>query len=258
MGQDWLGVPLKSEGRTLGVLVVQTYTPDKRLTESDLDILTFVGEHIATALERTRLINETRQRSAELALVNDVQRGLAERLEMQAMYDLVGDRIQEIFDAQVVDIGIVDPRLGTAPFPLHDRARGAVPGRADGADRPTTQDALETREPVRRERRHEADIRRVGPAVRDHRRAAEVVRVRPADRRRPRDRRDLAPEPGPRARVQRRGRAPADHARREPERGARERAAVRGDPSAQQRARVDQRRPPWPGRDGSRCRRCST
>ena len=26
------------------------------------------------------------------------------------MYDLVGDRIQEIFDAQVVDIAILDPR----------------------------------------------------------------------------------------------------------------------------------------------------
>ena len=96
---------------------MQTYTPDKRLTKSDLDILTFVGEHIATALERTRLLNETRQRSAELALVNDVQRGLAERLEMQAMYDLVGDRIQEIFDAQVVDIGILDPASGLIHFP---------------------------------------------------------------------------------------------------------------------------------------------
>ena len=30
---------------------------------------------------------------------------------MQAMYDLVGDKIQEIFDAQVVDIG--DLRLET-------------------------------------------------------------------------------------------------------------------------------------------------
>ena len=29
---------------------------------------------------------------------------------MQAMYDLVGDRIQEIFDAQVVDIGDGRPR----------------------------------------------------------------------------------------------------------------------------------------------------
>ena len=29
---------------------------------------------------------------------------------MQAMYELVGDKIREIFDAQVVDIGIYDPR----------------------------------------------------------------------------------------------------------------------------------------------------
>src|SRR6185436_6284873 len=56
MGQDWLGVPLKSEGRMLGVMVVQTYTPDKRLRHADLDILSVVGEHIATALERTRLL----------------------------------------------------------------------------------------------------------------------------------------------------------------------------------------------------------
>ncbi|MEO8424263.1 MAG: GAF domain-containing protein [Actinomycetota bacterium] len=117
IGQDWLGVPLKSEGHTLGVLVVQTYTPDKRLTRFDLDILTVVGEHVGLALERTRLLNETRQRSAELALVNDVQRGLAERLEMQTMYDLVGDRIQEIFDAQVVDIGILDADSGLIHFP---------------------------------------------------------------------------------------------------------------------------------------------
>ena len=31
---------------------------------------------------------------------------------MQAMYDLVGDRIQEIFDAQVVDIGLLDREDG--------------------------------------------------------------------------------------------------------------------------------------------------
>ena len=31
---------------------------------------------------------------------------------MQAMYDLVGDRLQEIFDAQVVDIGILDESAG--------------------------------------------------------------------------------------------------------------------------------------------------
>ena len=161
MGQDWLGVPLKSEGRTLGVMVVQTYTRDKRLSQADLQILTVVGEHIATALERTRLLSETRQRSAELALVNDVQRGLAERLDMQAMYDLVGDRIQEIFDAQVVDIGILDPASGLIRFPYTIERGVRFP------DEPLEvigfrRIALETREPYVINEDIEAEAGRVG------------------------------------------------------------------------------------------------
>ena len=114
---SWLGVPLLSEGKTLGALVVQSYREGKMHTEADKELLTFVGRHIASALERTRLIDETRQRNAELSLINDVQRGLAMKLDMQAMYDLVGDRLQEIFDAQVVDIGVLDESAGLIHFP---------------------------------------------------------------------------------------------------------------------------------------------
>ncbi|HEV8089258.1 MAG TPA: GAF domain-containing protein, partial [Actinomycetota bacterium] len=105
---DWLGVPLRAEGRTVGAMVVQSYREDVHHTDQDKEVLAFVATHVGSALSRARAIEETRQRGAELALVNDVQRGLAEKLEMQAMYDLVGDRIQEIFDAQVVDIAILD------------------------------------------------------------------------------------------------------------------------------------------------------
>ena len=36
---------------------------------------------------------------------------------MQAMYELVGDKIDEIFDAQVVDIAIYDLEHGTVAYP---------------------------------------------------------------------------------------------------------------------------------------------
>jgi GAF domain-containing protein/DNA-binding response OmpR family regulator len=111
-GTSWVGTPLVSDGRIVGALVVQSYREDRIHTVADLELLTFVGRHIASALERTRLIDETRQRNAELALINDIQRGLAQNLEMQAMYDLVGDRIRNIFDAQVVDIAFVDRDIG--------------------------------------------------------------------------------------------------------------------------------------------------
>ena len=134
-GVDWLGAPLRADGRIVGAIVVQSYRDDVHHTEQDKDILTFVASHIGAALSRARAIEETRQRNAELALITDVQRGLAENLEMQAMYDLVGDRLVEIFDAQVVDIGILDREAGAAPLPVRDRARRSIPGRANRARR---------------------------------------------------------------------------------------------------------------------------
>jgi serine phosphatase RsbU (regulator of sigma subunit) len=49
------------------------------------------------------------QRTAELALINRVQEGLSSRLEMQAIYDLVGDSLRDTFNAQVVMISQYDP-----------------------------------------------------------------------------------------------------------------------------------------------------
>ena len=74
------------------------------------------------ALQNARLVHETRQRNAELALINSVQSALAGELEMQAIYDVVGDKIQEIFDAQAVLIMTVDEATGLMQFPyLTDR-----------------------------------------------------------------------------------------------------------------------------------------
>ena len=175
----WLGAPLLSEGRTLGAVVVQSYREELRHSQADMDLLTFVARHIAAALERTRLIDETRQRSAELALVNDVQRGLAEKLDMQAMYDLVGNRIQEIFDAQVVDIGIVDTSSALIRFPYTIERGVRFPDEPIEIERAPSDRSRDARARGR-ERRHRAGVHGGRATVRARRRAAEVVHLRPA------------------------------------------------------------------------------
>ena len=72
---------------------------------------------MSVALENARLVHETRQRNAELALINSVQQAIAGELDSQAIYDLVGDRIQEVFDAQVVSIAILEAATGMLQFP---------------------------------------------------------------------------------------------------------------------------------------------
>ena len=115
---DWLGVPLKSEDdRTVGVLTVQSYTADVMYTDEDQELLTFVGQHVGAALSRARAIEETRQRNAELALINSVQEALAGEIDLEAIYDAVGDRIRDVFDAQVVDIAMLDEASGLLHFP---------------------------------------------------------------------------------------------------------------------------------------------
>ena len=132
---SWVGAPLHAEGNAVGALVVQSYTAEHQYTEEDRDLLAFVGQHVGAALSRARAIEETRQRNAELALINSVQSALAGELELQAIYDVVGDKIQEVFDAQVVDIAHLRRGDGSDPLPVHDRARRALPRRADRADR---------------------------------------------------------------------------------------------------------------------------
>lgn len=49
---DWLGVPLKVQNKTIGVLVVQSYTEGFRYTEDEKNILMFISEQVAMAITR--------------------------------------------------------------------------------------------------------------------------------------------------------------------------------------------------------------
>jgi len=50
--ESWLGVPLKTHDRVLGVLVLQSYTPDITYGEDEKNILIFVSEQIALSIQR--------------------------------------------------------------------------------------------------------------------------------------------------------------------------------------------------------------
>ncbi|MGH3051248.1 MAG: GAF domain-containing protein, partial [Gaiellaceae bacterium] len=107
-----LFVPLAAGGVSTGLISLQNMDREHAFTDSDVQLLETLGGSLSVALENARLVYETRQRNAELALINGVQESIAGELELQAIYDLVGDKIQEVFDAQVVDISTYDAATG--------------------------------------------------------------------------------------------------------------------------------------------------
>ncbi len=61
---DWLGVPLKSGTTCIGVLVVQSYNENARFEERDREILKFVSQHLAAAIEHKRYEEALRRSEA--------------------------------------------------------------------------------------------------------------------------------------------------------------------------------------------------
>jgi signal transduction histidine kinase len=61
---DWLGLPLQAQGRTLGVLAVQTYARGDTYSERELDLLQCVATQVAAGIER-RQADQDRQRMQE-------------------------------------------------------------------------------------------------------------------------------------------------------------------------------------------------
>src|SRR5712671_743506 len=136
----WLGTP---------VLADQTYRTDRTYEPADLDLLTFVGQHIATALSRARAIEETRQRNAELAVINEIGTALAEQLDFNAILDLVGDRIRSIFEVATGTISLYDEQtqMIRAPYQIDTTGRHDPAGWRLGPG--LTSQVITTRRPLR-------------------------------------------------------------------------------------------------------------
>ncbi|MFN2106605.1 MAG: GAF domain-containing protein, partial [Candidatus Promineifilaceae bacterium] len=113
--QSMLAAPLKRGSLVIGYISIQDVERENVFSEADLRLLSTLAGSMSVAMESARLFDETQnllaqteQRNAELALINNVQAGLAAQIDMQAIYDLVGDKIYEIFEAQSVAITTID------------------------------------------------------------------------------------------------------------------------------------------------------
>jgi GAF domain-containing protein/CheY-like chemotaxis protein len=116
-------VPLTWANQVGGLITVHDYKREHAFSDSDVRLLETLAGALSVALqnarqfaETQRLFAESEQRAAELALVNSIQTALASELDMQGIYDAVGDKIREIFHSADLDIRILDPDTGLVEF----------------------------------------------------------------------------------------------------------------------------------------------
>ncbi len=102
--------------------------------------------------ETQRLLKETEQRAAELAVINSIQEGMAAELDFQAIVDLVGDKLREVFHTGDIGIRWYDAKSESDPLPVRIRAwRAANAIRRRRSPGGIVLRMMETRQPLRRE-----------------------------------------------------------------------------------------------------------
>jgi len=122
--QSMVCVPIFVGDRMAGDISIENYEREHAFGPDDVRVLTTVAASLGVALdnahlfdETQRLLKETEQRNAELAIINSVQAALAAELNIQGIYDAVGDKIREIFHNADTGIRIYDPKTGLIHYP---------------------------------------------------------------------------------------------------------------------------------------------
>src|SRR5206468_6643030 len=108
MPKSVLFVPLVTGGKVTGVISLQNIDREHAFGASDQQLLETLARSLSVALENARLVHETRQRNAELALINGVQDAIAGELEPQAKIGRAACRVREDVDAEAVGISMLE------------------------------------------------------------------------------------------------------------------------------------------------------
>jgi PAS domain S-box-containing protein len=67
---SWIGIPLQTPSRVIGVLVLQHYEKENVYSENDVKFLVSIGSQIALAIERKKREEEISQKNEQLQLIN--------------------------------------------------------------------------------------------------------------------------------------------------------------------------------------------
>ena len=123
-----LVAPLIAHRELIGCLYADIDGAFGRFDNADRDLLAMLANQAAMALANLRTVDglqrtvaectaQLEQRAGELSLIDGIQRGVAAKLDFQAIVDLVGDRLRKVFDTGDLSIRWFDEASNLTHFP---------------------------------------------------------------------------------------------------------------------------------------------
>ncbi|MEP6739543.1 MAG: GAF domain-containing protein, partial [Caldimonas sp.] len=111
-----MGVPIFGGDRLLGFIHVHDHAREAAFGDAQVRLLGTIAAGMGVALENARLfaetqrlLKETEQRNAEMAVIGSIHEGMAAELNFQAIVDLVGDKLRTVLNTGDMYIFLKDP-----------------------------------------------------------------------------------------------------------------------------------------------------
>ena len=117
-------VPMIVGDSVMGFVSLQNVDRENAFPESAVRLLNTLTNSMSVALENARLfeetnrlLEETQQQAAEMATVNTVGQALTSELELEALIELIGEQVRNIFSSDVTYVALHDQQTNLIEFP---------------------------------------------------------------------------------------------------------------------------------------------
>lgn len=121
--ESYLGVPIFLGDDIIGTISVQS-SHRHAFRQPHVRMLSTIAANCGVALENARLfaetnrlLKETQQQTAELITVNKVSRAIVSELDLNALIELIGNQIKEVFEADIVYVALYDAASNEIQMP---------------------------------------------------------------------------------------------------------------------------------------------
>src|SRR5579859_4561818 len=112
-----LVVPLLIGSQIVAFLQLEQAGGTRRFAPGEIELAQTLANQAAVAVQRARLYSETQARVTELATINRLSLALATQLELEALVDLVGAQLHEVFSMPVAYVALYDRDSQKIEFP---------------------------------------------------------------------------------------------------------------------------------------------
>lgn len=128
---SWLGVPLRTPSRTIGVLVVQHYEQASAYSQRDLEFLSSVGSQIALAIERKRAEENLAQQVERVGVVNRISNAVRRSLDPTEVFRTAVRELGSYLAVDRCSIFVKDEKAGRVRMLVEYHAPGVHPANQD-------------------------------------------------------------------------------------------------------------------------------